>query len=248
MEKLKGKRALVTGASRGIGKAIALRLAADGAKVAINFNNNQKLAEIAAEEIYQAGGESLIVKANVSQSSEVDSMFEHILTTWDGIDILVNNAGVTKDALVIRMSEEDWDEVISTNLKGAFLCVKGAIQHMLRQRWGRIINISSIVGVAGNPGQANYAASKAGLIALTRTIAREVGSRNITANAVTPGFITTDMVTSLSDQTIETIKQNIPLGRLGTPQDVAGLVAFLASDEAGYITGQAIGIDGAMAI
>ena len=248
MEKLRGKRALVTGASRGIGKAIALRLAADGAKVAINFNNNQKLAEIAAEEIYQAGGESLIVKANVSQSSEVDSMFEHIYTTWDGIDILVNNAGVTKDALVIRMSEEDWDEVISTNHKGAFLCVKGAIQHMLRQRWGRIINISSIVGVAGNPGQANYAASKAGLIALTRTIAREVGSRNITANAVTPGFITTDMVTSLSDQTIETIKQNIPLGRLGTPQDVAGLVAFLASDEAGYITGQAIGIDGAMAI
>jgi 3-oxoacyl-[acyl-carrier protein] reductase len=175
-------------------------------------------------------------------------MVQQVGGAWGGLDVLVNNAGITRDNLIIRMAEEEWDAVLGTNLKGAFLCTKAVVPLMLKQRWGRIINMSSVVALAGNPGQANYAASKAGLIALTRSIAKEVGSRNITVNALTPGFITTDMVGTLSQETIDAIKQHIPLGRLGTPEDVAGAVAFLASDDASYLTGQAIGIDGAIAI
>ena len=248
MGKLDGKRALVTGASRGIGKAVALRLAAEGAKVAVNYNSNKTLAEAVASEITNAGGEALLIQADVSQSDQVEAMVQQMADTWEGLDILVNNAGVTRDNLIMRMTEEEWDTVLGTNLKGAFLCTRAAVRLMLKQRWGRIINMSSVVALAGNPGQANYAASKAGLIALTRSIAKEVGSRNITVNALTPGFITTDMVETLSQETIDTIKQHIPLGRLGTPEDVAGAVAFLASDDASYLTGQAIGIDGAIAI
>ena len=248
MGKLDGKRALVTGASRGIGKAVALRLAAEGAKVAVNYNSNKTLAEAVASEITNAGGEALLIQADVSQSDQVEAMVQQMADTWEGLDILVNNAGVTRDNLIMRMTEEEWDTVLGTNLKGAFLCTRAAVRLMLKQRWGRIINMSSVVALAGNPGQANYAASKAGLIALTRSIAKEVGSRYITVNALTPGFITTDMVETLSQETIDTIKQHIPLGRLGTPEDVAGAVAFLASDDASYLTGQAIGIDGAIAI
>ena len=248
MGKLDDKRALVTGASRGIGKAVALRLAAEGAKVAVNYNSNKALAEAVVSEIANAGGEALLIQADVAQAGQVEPMVQQVADAWGGLDVLVNNAGITRDNLIIRMAEEEWDAVLGTNLKGAFLCTKAVVPLMLKQRWGRIINMSSVVALAGNPGQANYAASKAGLIALTRSIAKEVGSRNITVNALTPGFITTDMVGTLSQETIDAIKQHIPLGRLGTPEDVAGAVAFLASDDASYLTGQAIGIDGAIAI
>jgi 3-oxoacyl-[acyl-carrier protein] reductase len=216
--------------------------------VAVNYNSNKALAEAVVSEITNAGGEALLIQADVAQADQVEAMVQQVADAWGGLDILVNNAGVTRDNLIMRMTEEEWDTVLGTNLKGAFLCTRAAVRLMLKQRWGRIINMSSVVALAGNPGQANYAASKAGLIALTRSIAKEVGSRNITVNALTPGFITTDMVETLSQETIDTIKQHIPLGRLGAPEDVAGAVAFLASDDASYLTGQAIGIDGAIAI
>ena len=248
MGRLDGKRALVTGASQGIGQAVALRLASEGAKVAINYRSHREGADATAAQVAQAGGTALVLQADVSQAEEVRALVQQVEDAWEGIDILVNNAGITRDNLLLRLSEDDWDQVIATNLKGAFLCTKAALRSMVRQRWGRIVNMSSVVALTGNPGQANYTAAKAGLIGLTRTTAHEVASRNITVNALTPGFITTSMVEALAPQTREAIKERIPLGRFGSAEDVAGLVAFLASDDAGYITGQVIGIDGGLSL
>ena len=238
--------ALVTGASRGIGRAVALELARQGAKVAVNYASQEKAARGVVEDIQQAGGEAVAVQADVSSSKAVDAMVETVMGRWDRVDILVNNAGIARDTLLLRMSEEDWDAVLGTNLKGAFLCTRAVMRPMLRQRWGRIINVSSIVGVRGNAGQANYAAAKAGLIGFTKSVAKEVASRNITVNALAPGWIESDMVAAVPENLKQEAFNRIPMGRFGVPQDVAGVVAFLASDAAGYVTGQVIGIDGAM--
>ena len=248
MGRLDNRRALVTGASGGIGRQVALRLAAEGACVGVNYHTHPEAATAVVQEIAAAGGTAQALHADVTQAAQVQAMVEEMAKAWGGVDILVNNAGITRDNLVLRLSEEDWDRVLDTNLKGAFLCTKAVMRHMTRERWGRVINMSSVVALAGNPGQANYAAAKAGLIGFTRTVAREMASRNITVNALAPGFIGTAMVESLSDEAKAAIKARVPMGRFGTPEDVAALVAFLASDEAGYITGQAIGIDGGIAL
>ena len=242
------KRALVTGASQGIGREIALRLADEGAWVAVNYFQHGEAAEAVVQQVTAQGGTALAVQADISNAAAVEEMLQRVVDRWRGVDILVNNAGITSDNLLLRMSEEEWDKVMDTNLKGVFLVTKAALRHMVRQRWGRVLNMSSVVAITGNPGQANYTAAKAGLIGFTRTIAREVASRNITVNALAPGFITTQMVEQLSQQTQEAIKERIPLGRFGSPQDVASLAAFLASEEAGYITGQTIGVDGGLGI
>ena len=248
MGRLDGKRALVTGASQGIGREVALRLAAEGARVAVNYFRHREDAEAVVEQVMAQGGTALVVPADVSKADQVEAMVQEVVEGWGGVDILVNNAGITSDNLVLRMSDEEWDRVMDTNLKGAFLCTKAVLRHMVRQRWGRILNMSSVVALTGNPGQANYTAAKAGLLGLTRTVAREVASRNITVNALAPGFITTQMVEQLTEQTQTAVKERIPLGRFGVPQDVAALVAFLASEEAGYITGQTISVDGGLSL
>lgn len=245
MSELEGRVSLVTGASRGIGKAIALKLASLGSKVAVNYREREAEANSVIEAIAsQGGGEAIAIKADVADTEAVKAMVEQVTDRWGSIDILVNNAGITRDTLVLRMGDKDWDEVIDTNLRGAYLCTKFALRSMIRQRRGRIINISSIAGVMGNPGQSNYAASKGGLIAFTKSVAREIGSRNITVNAVAPGFIVTDMTDKLPSERKESVLAIIPLQRFGEPEDVAELVAFLASEKAGYITGQVICIDG----
>ncbi|MBE9470324.1 MAG: 3-oxoacyl-[acyl-carrier-protein] reductase [Chloroflexi bacterium] len=245
MSELEGRVSLVTGASRGIGKAIALKLASLGSKVAVNYREREAEANSVIEAIAsQGGGEAIAIKADVADTEAVKAMVEQVTDRWGSIDILVNNAGITRDTLVLRMGDKDWDEVIDTNLRGAYLCTKFALRSMIRQRRGRIINISSIAGVMGNPGQSNYAASKGGLIAFTKSVAREIGSRNITVNAVAPGFIATDMTDKLPSERKESVLAIIPLQRFGEPEDVAELVAFLASEKAGYITGQVICIDG----
>ncbi|MBI5182270.1 MAG: 3-oxoacyl-[acyl-carrier-protein] reductase [Nitrospirae bacterium] len=242
---LKGKVALVTGAAQGIGKEIALALARAGADVVIS-DVNLEGAEGAAKEIEAIGCKSLAVKANVADFSEVEEMINKTTEKFGRIDILVNNAGITRDNLIVRMKEEDWDIVIDINLKGTFNCIKAAIRPMAKQRSGRIINIASIVGVMGNAGQANYVASKAGVIGLTKTVAREYANRGINVNAVAPGFIDTAMTQALSQEVRDNLQKQIPMGRLGTPEDVANAVRFLASDSANYITGQVIHVNGGM--
>ena len=244
---LSDRTALVTGASKGIGQVVALRLGKGGAKVAVNYNTDAAGAERVVSEINSGGGNAFAIGADVSKEDQVVSMMERVVQELGKLEILVNNAGITRDKLLLRMTPEDWDEVINVNLRSAFLCTKSAVTHMVRQRYGRIVNMSSVVGVSGNPGQANYAASKAGLIGLTKAAARELASRNITVNAVAPGYITTLMVEQLSEEVQKRILDRIPMGRFGTSQDVAEAVAFLCSEEAGYITGQVLGIDGGMA-
>lgn len=243
---LEGKTVLVTGASRGIGKEIALYLAKAGANVAVNYAGNAELAEQVAQEIRDLGRDSITIQANVADRADVERMVKETVDHFGSLHILVNNAGITRDNLIMRMKEEDWDDVVNTNLKGAFLTTKAVTRQMMRQRYGRIINISSIVGVSGNAGQANYVAAKAGLIGLTKTTAKELASRNVTVNAVAPGFITTDMTDKLPDDVKEELFKQIPLGRLGEPKDIAHAVLFLASDESGYITGQTIHVNGGM--
>jgi 3-oxoacyl-[acyl-carrier protein] reductase len=243
---LTGKVAIVTGGSRGIGRAISLRLARAGADVAVVFAGNREKAEAVVSEIQEMGRRSLAIQADVSQAEQVDAMVKQVIEEFGRIDILVNNAGITRDNLLLRLKEEDWDAVMSTNLKGVFLCTKAVTRQMMKQRFGRIINISSVVGLIGNPGQANYVAAKAGVIGLTKTAARELASRGITVNAIAPGFIETDMTAVLGEETREQMLGQIPLGRFGSAEDVAGAVAFLASDDAAYITGQTLNVDGGM--
>ena len=242
---LSGRVALVTGASQGIGRACALKLADAGAAVAVAARNQQKLDELVAQ-ISAAGGKAAAFVLDVGDEEQIKSVFKTALAHFGKIDILVNNAGITRDQLVMRMKRADWDSVLNTNLTSAYLCIQQVIGSMLKQRWGRIINVTSVFGQTGQAGQANYAASKAGLIGLTMAIAREVGSRSITCNAVAPGFIETAMTATLSDDMKQTGLNMIPLGRIGTPDDVAGAVRFLASDEASYITGHVLNINGGM--
>lgn len=243
---LAGKIAVVTGASRGIGRAIAIRLAGEGATVVINYNGSKEKAEEVKQEIEGAGGKAAVCQCNVADFHQCQTFIQKVIDEFGRIDILVNNAGITRDGLLMKMSEEDFDQVIETNLKGAFHTIRFASRQMLRQKSGRIINLSSVVGVTGNAGQANYAASKAGVIGLTKSAARELASRGITVNAIAPGFIETDMTSVLSEKVKEGAAAGIPLGAFGKPEDVAAAAAFLASDEAGYITGQVLHVDGGM--
>ena len=244
-----GKRvALVTGASRGLGRAIALRLAAEGCYVVINYNGSKEKAEEVQQEILQAGGQAHIYQCNVADFQACGEMFKDTISKMGHLDILVNNAGITKDGLLMGMSEEDFSKVVDTNLKGTFYCIRHAARTMIKQKKGRIINLSSIVGISGNAGQANYAASKAGVIGLTKSAAKELASRGITVNAIAPGFICTDMTQVLPEQVKEKIWAQIPMGVFGNPQDVAAAAAFFASEEAGYITGQVLMVDGGMAM
>ena len=245
---LKDKVALVTGASRGIGREIAQTLAAYGASVIVNYNGSKDRADEVVEMISAAGGKAIAVKADVAKAEEMARLFEEAQAAFGRIDILVNNAGITRDNLILKMSEEEYDTVLDTNLKGAFLCMKHAAKIMLRQKNGRIINISSISGIAGNAGQANYCAAKAGLIGLTKSLAKELGSRGITVNAVAPGFIETEMTEKLSEQVKEGMLAQIPLKRAGSVKDIAEAVAFLASERAAYITGQTLSVNGGMAM
>ncbi len=242
---LSGRVALVTGASQGIGRACALRLAKDGATVAVTARNQEKLNELVSE-ITAAGGKAAAFTLDVADEEQVKSTVKAAIAKLGKIDILVNNAGITRDQLVMRMKRADWDAVLQTNLTSAYLCIQQVIGSMLKQRWGRIVNVTSVFGQMGQAGQANYAASKAGLIGLTMAIAREVGSRSITCNAVAPGFIETAMTAVLSDEFKQTAVKQIPLGRVGTAEDVASAVAFLASDEASYITGHVLNVNGGM--
>ena len=245
---LTGKVALVTGAGRGIGRQIALTLAAQNAFVIVNYNGSKDKAEETVSEIKAAGGDAVSYKCNVSDFEECQQMITAIIKEYKHIDILVNNAGITRDGLIMKMSEDDYDAVLDTNLKGTFNTIRHMSRYFLKQKSGRIINISSVSGILGNAGQANYSASKAGVIGLTKAVARELASRGITVNAVAPGFVDTDMTDALSDRATENLISQIPLGRTGKPQDIANAVLFLASDAAGYITGQVLSVDGGMAI
>lgn len=244
MFNLKDRVALVTGGSRGIGKAVALLLSELGACVVVNYSSSGEAAEGIAKEINERGGKAVALGGDVSKSAEAAELVEKTMNNYGRLDILVNNAGITRDNLIMRMKDEEWQKVIDINLTGAFNCTKAAVRPMIKQRSGRIINISSVVGIRGNAGQANYSASKAGIIGLTKAVAKEVGSRNITVNAIAPGYIRTDMTEALSEGVKDEMAKRIVLARPGNPEDVAWLVAFLASDLSSYITGQIIGVDG----
>lgn len=245
---LEGRVAIVTGSGRGIGRAIALKLASSGADIVINDVGDMAPAEAVAAEVRALGRRSLVAAADVSNSEEVAGMVEKVVAELGKVDILVNNAGITRDQLIMRMSDDDWDKVLGINLKGVFVCTRAVLRPMIKQRWGRIVNIASIVGLIGNAGQANYSAAKAGIIGLTKTTAKEAASRGITANAVAPGFIDTPMTQQLSDERREELMANVLLGCLGTPEDVAGVVAFLVSEDARYITGEVITVDGGISL
>ena len=245
---LNGKIAVVTGASRGIGKAIAMKFAQLGATVVINYNGSAQKAEEVKQSITADGGRAVIMQCNVADYDACEAFFKDVINQFGRIDILVNNAGITKDGLIMRMSEEDFTSVVDVNLKGTFHCIRFASRQMMKQRSGRIINMSSVVGISGNAGQINYAASKAGVIGMTKSAAKELASRGITVNAIAPGYIETDMTNVWSDKVKEETMKQIPLGRLGQTEDIAAAAAFLASDEAGYITGQVLAVDGGMAI
>ncbi len=244
---LEGKVSLVTGASRGIGKAIALKLSSLGSKIAINHIAAEKTnADSLVQTVGGQGGEAMAVEADIRNSEAVKNMVQQVIDRWGKIDILVNNAGITRDNLLIRMYDEAWDDVLNTNLRGAYLCTKFALRPMMKQKWGRIISMSSISGLMGTAGQGNYSASKAGLIGFTKSVSREIGSLNITVNAIAPGFIMTEMTEKLPQERKDAILAMVSLKRFGAPEEVAELIAFLASERAGYITGQVIGIDGGM--
>ncbi|MBU5467683.1 3-oxoacyl-[acyl-carrier-protein] reductase [Virgibacillus sp. MSJ-26] len=243
---LQEKAALVTGASRGIGRAIALEFAKQGANVAVNYAGSEDKAQEVVEELLQLGVKAFKIQADVSDESSVKNMIKEVTSQFGRLDILVNNAGVNKDNLLMRMKESEFDQVINTNLKGVFLCTKAVTRQMMKQKAGRIVNVASIVGVSGNPGQANYVAAKAGVIGLTKTTAKELASRNILVNAVAPGFISTDMTDALTEEQRKEMLDMIPLAKLGSPEDVARVVRFLASEDANYITGQTLHIDGGM--
>ena len=247
MSSLSGKTALITGASRGIGRATAVRLAHDGAKIAVNYKGNAAAAEETKRLVEAAGSTAALVQGDVSLEADADRVVKEALAFGGGkLEILVNNAGTTRDELLLRMTPEDWDTVLDLNLRGAFLITRAVMRPMMKQRFGRIVNVSSVAGVSGNAGQANYASAKAGLIGFTKTVAREMASRKITCSAVAPGFVPTDLTNALIGQMEETILKQIPLGRFGTAQDVANAIAFLISDDASYITGQVLQIDGGM--
>lgn len=243
---LKGQVALVTGASRGIGRSIALELARNGAAVVVNYAGREAAAQAVVDEIKALGADGAAVQANVGDAKQADELIKHVIDTFGRIDILVNNAGITRDNLIMRMKEEEFDEVITVNLKGVFNCLKAVTRPMMKQRYGRIINISSVVGTLGNAGQANYVAAKAGVVGLTKSSARELASRGITVNCVAPGFIDTDMTRDLPEEMRSKLLADIPLARLGQPEEIAKVVGFLVSDAASYMTGQTLHVDGGM--
>ncbi len=243
---LAGKTALVTGGARGIGRATALELARLGAQVVVNYRGNAEAAHEVQALIEAQGGKAITVAADVGQSAEIDKLFAAATEAFGSVDILVNNAGLTRDNLLIRLSEADWDDVMATNLKSAYLCSKAALRGMLKARWGRIVNVSSMAGIVGNAGQTNYSAAKAGVIALSKSLAREVGSRNITVNAVAPGLIETEMIAHLPEELRQQMLSHVALGRIGTPEDVAAVISFLCTPAAGYVTGQVLVVDGGL--
>ncbi len=241
-----GRVAVVTGGGRGIGRAVAVRLANEGANVAISYRSNDTAAEEVAEEVRAAGAECVIFKGDVASTEDIDALFKGVGEAFGPVEILVNNAGLTRDNLMMRMKESEFDEVLSTNLKGTYLCTRAALRPMIKARWGRIVNVSSVVGLVGNAGQANYAASKAGIIGFTKSVAREVAQRGITANVVAPGYVETELTSSLSEEVKDQIRDQVPAGRFAEAEEVAEVVAFLAGEGAGYITGQTVAVDGGM--